>query len=180
MDRTTNKLLEIWANNVTVENSFIDVNANPTGYTGAAAIYLNDNGNPATDVITQYTIDHNILNEGIIVANGVGDPSLGIGANQLITDNQFVGVFDPNTGVGRYDTVVINGQVAGIPWLLEPTQTPTISGNSFAGNATPFLLRGSENDPSLPPSAAEVADILAHNGNASTTYAYVVDSHGDP
>ena len=147
---TDNKLLEIWANNVTVENDFVDVNKDGqltyslagsntlfdplTGYTGAVAIYLNDNGDPLTDNITAYNINHNFLNEGIVVANGVGDPSLGIGANQLITNNDFGGTFDPNTGLGRYDTVVINGQVNGIGWLLEPTQTPTIAGNTVRLN----------------------------------------------
>jgi len=122
--------------NVTVENSFVDVYAGGTTYTFAAAIYLNDNGTTASDEISSYTIDGNILNEGIIVANGVGDPSSHtFGATQLITDNQFVGTFDYLTGEGRYDTVVLNGQVNGIGWLLEPTQIPTISGNTFANNA---------------------------------------------
>ena len=112
---------------VTVECG-VDGTVHRSEGTGAAAIYLNDDGNPAHDNITSYTIDDNILNDGIIVANGVGDPANGIGANQLITDNTFEGHFDPNTGLGRYDTVVINGQVAGIGWLLEPTQTPTITG----------------------------------------------------
>ena len=80
--------------------------------------------------------------------------------------------------MGRYDTVVINGQVNGIGWLLEPTQTPTISGNTFDNNTTPFLLRGSDNSVANLPNAAEVADILAHNGNANTEYAYALTSGG--
>ena len=104
---TGNKLLEIWANNVTIQNDFIDVYNAGTAYTFAAAVYLNDNGTTASDNITSYTIDHNILNEGIIVANGVGDPSLGIGASQLVTNNAFIGTFDYGTGEGRYDTVAI-------------------------------------------------------------------------
>ncbi|MEJ0075773.1 MAG: tandem-95 repeat protein [Alphaproteobacteria bacterium] len=176
---TNNKLLEVWAENVTVQNSFVDVNEGGTNYTFAVAIYFNDNGSAATDEITKYTVDHNILNEGIVVANGVGDPSVGIGANQKITNNQFEGVFDDNTGVGRYDTIVINGQVAGIGWLLEPTQTPTISGNTFANNTTPFLMRGSDNNAANFPTAAQIATILANNGDNNLHYAYVLTPGGD-
>ena len=69
------------------------------------------------------------------------------------------------TGFGRYDTVVINGQVAGIGWELEPTQTPTISGNSFGDNSTPFLLRGSDNSAANLPTAAQIQTILDNNGD---------------
>jgi len=174
---TNNKLLEIWADNVTVENSFIDVDAAGTGYSYAAAIYFNDNGSSGSDTITSYTISGNILNEGIIVANGVGDPSGGISSTQLITDNQFVGHFDNETGEGRYDTVVINGEVSGIGWLLEPSQTPTISGNSFGDGSTPFVMRGSDNDPVNLPSSAQVAAILADNEVGP--YAYVLTPEGE-
>ncbi|TMJ03980.1 MAG: tandem-95 repeat protein [Alphaproteobacteria bacterium] len=177
---TDNKVLEFWANNVTVQNSFVDVYKTVAGpsevYTFATAIYINDNGTTASDEITAYTIDGNILNEGIIVANGVGDPSLGIAASQKITDNAFIDTFDYNTGLGRYDTVVINGQVNGIGWLLEPTQTPTITGNTVANNTVPFLLRGSDNSAANLPSAAQIAVILANNFDANVSYAYVVDS----
>ncbi len=89
---TTNKLLEIWSNNATITNDFIDVNANPatyalatgpnanglfdpiTGYTGAIAIYFNDNGTPFTDEIASFNVSHNILNEGVDISNGVGIP----------------------------------------------------------------------------------------------------------
>ena len=174
---TNNKLLEIWADNVTVENSFIDVNQAGTNYTCAAAIYINDNGT-TSDEISSYTITGNILNEGIIVANGVGDPSGTLGEHQLITDNQFVGTFDDGTGVGRYDTVVINGEVAGIAWLLEPTQMPTISGNTFDNNTTPFLLRGSDNDAGNLPTATQIQTVLdtMRRRKYELHYAYVVDS----
>lgn len=177
-ESTNNKLLEIWGNNATVTNSYLDVNAPIAGYTGAVAIYLNDNGDPATDNITSYTINGNDLNEGIVVANGVGNPSLGVGANQKITNNTFQGTFDPSTGLGRYDTVVINGQVNGIGWLLEPTQTPTVSGNSFGDNSTPFILRGSDNSAANLPSAAQIASMLATNGNGNSHFAYVLKSDG--
>jgi Ca2+-binding RTX toxin-like protein len=173
------KLLEVWANNVTIKNDFLDVNNGGPDYSFATAVYFNDNGTTASDNITSYTVDNNILNEGIIIANGVGNPSLGIGANQLITNNHFVGTFNTTTGEGRYDAVVINGQVAGIGWLLEPTQTPTISGNSFGDNTTPFLLRGSDNNTANFPTAAQVQHILDTNGDANTHYTYVVTPGGD-
>ena len=99
-----------------------------------------------------------------------------IGANQLITNNQFIDTFDYGTGLGRYDTVVINGQVNGMGWLLEPTQTPTITGNTFANNTVPFILRGSDNSAANLPTAAQIAVILANNFDANVSYAYVVDS----
>ena len=195
---TTDKVLEIWADDVTVENSFVDANANPatytasnaffdplTGYTGAVAIYLNDNGTTASDEITSYTITGNILNEGIVIANGVGDPTgHAISGTQIITDNEFVGTFDDDTGLGRYDTVVINGEVNGIPWLLEPTQTPTIAGNTLDNNSAPLILRGSDNDVANLPTAAQIQTILDSTGltvggNDDLHYAYVVDSNGD-
>src|SRR5712675_416323 len=162
---TTNKVLEIWANNVTVEHSWVDVNANPatyaltraqnpsfdpvTGYTGAAAIYFNDTGT-STHEIASYNIAHNILNEGIIIANGVGDATDGLGAHQLITGNIFEGTFNPLTGLGRYDTVAVNGEVPGVAWLLQSTQFPTVTANTFGDNTTPFLLRGSDVNPTHP------------------------------
>jgi Ca2+-binding RTX toxin-like protein len=173
------KLLEVWANNATIKNDFLDVNIGGTDYSYSVAVYFNDNGTTASDNITAYTVGHNILNEGIILANGVGDPSFGIGANQQITGNQFVGHFNDITGEGRYDTVVVNGQVNGIGWLLEPTQTPTISGNSFGDNSTPFLLRGSDNNTANFPTATQVQHILDTNGDANTHYTYVVTSGGD-
>ncbi|MBR0850306.1 cadherin-like domain-containing protein [Bradyrhizobium diazoefficiens] len=175
---TNNKLLEVWADNVTVQNDFIDVNVGGTTYSNAIAIYLNDNGTTASDNITRYDIDHNILNEGVLAANGVGDPSLGVSNQQFITNNEFAGTFNPGNGVGRYDTVVINGQVNGIGWLLEPTQTPTMTGNTFDNNSTPFLLRGSDNSAANLPSAAVVQDFLAHNGDANTQYAYALTAAG--
>ena len=84
---TFGKLLEIWADDVTVQNNFLDVNAPNTGYSGAIAIYINDNGT-ATSEINSYTIDHNILNEGIAASNGVGNPP-GIGAEEQITSRSF-------------------------------------------------------------------------------------------
>lgn len=167
---TTNKLLEIWADGVTIDANFIDV-----GTSTATAIYLNESDPTAADVITSYTINGNILNEGIVVANGVGAPG-SVATNQQITNNQFIGAFNPVTGAGRFDTIVINGQAAGIGWLLESNQTPTITGNSFGDNSTPFLLRGLDNSLANLPSATQVQEFLDANGDADTTYAYVVDS----
>lgn len=171
---TDNKLLEIWADGFTLTNSFVDV-----ATSGAAAIYFNDNGTTASDEVTRYTIDHNILNEGIVVANGVGDPSAGVSTAQTITDNVFEGHFDSVTGAGRYDTVIINGEVAGIGWLLESTQTPTIAGNSFGDNSTPFILRGTDTSAANLPSAAQVAAILAANGDGDTHFAYALTPGGE-
>jgi uncharacterized repeat protein (TIGR01451 family) len=71
---TNNKLLEIWGNNVTVENSFIDIYKGGTVDTQASAIYLNDNGTASSE-IDSYAVSGNVLNGAIVVANGVGDPS---------------------------------------------------------------------------------------------------------
>ena len=176
---TNNKLLEIWANNVTVENNFLDVNIGGTTYSGAIAVYFNDNGTPFTDQIASYTVANNILNEGIDISNGVGVPSPLPSPNQVISDNTFEGTFDISTGLGRYDTVVLNGQVPGIGWLLESTQVPTIIGNQFGDNTTPFLLRGSDISAGNLPTSTEVAAFLTANGNPDTTYAYVEKPNGD-
>jgi T1SS-143 domain-containing protein len=169
---TDNKLLEIWANNATVENNFLDVNIGGTAYSGAIAIYINDNGTPFTDEIASYTVANNILNAGVLAANGVGIPG-SVSPDQVVANNTFEGSFDISTGAGRYDTIVVNGQVPGIGWLLESTQNPTVTGNHFGDNTTPFLLRGSDTSLADLPTLNDVQTFLAHNGDANTTYAYV-------
>ncbi len=172
---TTNKLVEVWGDNATLTHNFVDVYTTGGDYTFATGVYVNDNGTEASDTITHLTVDGNILNEGVILANGAGDGTSGaISPDIAITNNIFEGHFDSNTGEGRYDTLVINGQVAGVGWLLESTQSPTFSGNSLGDNSTPFILRGSDNAESHLPSAAQVADYLANNTDADTTYAYAL------
>ena len=169
---TTNKVLEIWGDNATIRDNFIDRIA-PDGHdTFAVAIYLNGDGEPGEQWISAYTIADNIMNEGVVVASGVGDYTAGVGANQLITGNSFIDGYDYDTGLGRYDGIVINGQTPTVGWLPESTQIPTISGNSFDAG-TPFVLRGSEGDPDKLPNLAEVQAILA--GNTVERFAYVVD-----
>jgi hypothetical protein len=175
---TNNKVLEIWGDNVTVENSFIDTRVGGTVETGAIAVYVNDNGTTSSE-ISSYAITGNALNGTIIIANGVGDPSAhDFGATQLIANNHFQGTFDYTTGVGRYADIVINGKSAGTAWLLAPTQIPTITGNTFEGNTTPILLRGLDDDPANFPTVSQVDQILAANGDNNLTYAYVIDPDG--
>lgn len=181
---TGNKLLEIWADGTVIEDSYLNVYATiglDEVYSFAAAIYINETIPGAADAVTSYDIRDNILNEGIIVASGVGDPAVlpEAGSDERITGNVFEDSFSYLTGEGRYDTVVINGEVDGIGWLIEPTGTPWIAGNTFSDNTVPFLLRGSDNSAANLPSAATVAAFLANNGDATTTYAYAVDSNGD-
>jgi RTX calcium-binding nonapeptide repeat (4 copies) len=172
---TTNKLLEIWGDNVTVENTFIDIHRGGTVDTGAAAVYFNDNGTTSSE-ISSYAITGNVLNGAIVIANGVGDPSgHTFGTTQLITNNHFEGTFDYTTGLGRYSDIVINGKAAGIAWLLAPTQIPTIVGNTFSDNSTPIILRGLDDDRANFPTVSQVDQIMAANGDNNTTYAYVID-----
>lgn len=170
---TTNKLLEFWANDVTIENNFIDTFVNGTD-TGAAAIYINVSGTP----ITQYLITGNILNDGIYVANGVGTAGQGISTSQVISNNVFEGNFDNVSGNGRYDMVAVQGRIPGIGWQPDPAQVPTIDGNTRTDNAAPFIFRMTEADPSLFLSAEQVATMLAQNTDATASYAYVLNSDG--
>ena len=169
---TNNKLLEVWGDNATVSNSFVDTNIGGTTYSNAIGIYFNDDGNPASDEIHSYTVTGNILNEGVYAANGVGDATGAADPDQKITNNTFEGHFDANTGVGRYDTVGSGGNVPGTAWLNESVQPPTFTGNTFGDNSTPFILRGSDASATNLPSAALIASYLANNGDANTTYAY--------
>ncbi len=177
---TSNKLLEIWANNVTVKNDFIDTFFNGHD-TGAAAIYFNDNGTTFTDEIASYDVADNILNNSVVISNGVGDDTQGaIGANQLITGNTFEGVYVAGSGLTSYDTILVQGDVPGFGWLLEPAQIPTATGNDLDNNGRPFLLRGSDTYGSLPgdatpPSAADIANFIHNNTDAGTAYAYVLN-----
>lgn len=174
-EQTNNKVLEIWGDGFTLTHSFVDAYTPSGAYTYAVAVYFNDNGT-TSDEISRYTVDSNILNEGIYLANGVGTP--GDPADMKITNNQFVGVFDPETGEGRYDTVALGGKVTGTPWLNQAVTFPTITGNSFDGNATPFLLRLSDDDTAALPDRAAVEAFLANNGNGQTTFAYVLKADG--
>jgi T1SS-143 domain-containing protein len=190
---TTNKLLEIWADNATVENNFLDVDANPatyalatgpnanplfdpvTGYTGAIAIYFNDNGTEFTDRIASFNVSNNILDEGVDISNGVGIAgSANPNPNEIISNNTFEGSFQISTGEGRYDTIVLNGNVPGSGFLLESNAVPLVTGNHFGDNTTPFLMRGSDAIAANLPNLGEVQAFLAANGNVNTTYAYVV------
>ena len=143
------------------------------------AIYFNDNGTPFTDEIDSFTVTGNILNEGVVVSNGVGIPTGDFDTSLTISNNTFEGTFDVSTGLGRYDTVVLNGQVPGIGWLLESNALPRIFGNQFGDNSTPFLLRGSDISAANLPNASQIGEILQANGNADTTYAYVLKPNGD-
>jgi Ca2+-binding RTX toxin-like protein len=164
---TDNKLLEVWADDVTIDANFIDVYAGGVTYTYAIGIYINEDG---VNEIESYAISGNKLNEGIMVANGVGDP--GDAADQEIVDNTFAGSFDPNTGEGRYDTITLQGQVDGVGWLLAPIGYPTIEGNTIEDNSTPFLLRIAD-DSNFPP-VSYIEDFLADNTTAANSYAYVL------
>ena len=171
--QTDNKLLEIWANDATIENNFLDTNIGGTVPSGAIAIYFNDNGTTFTDEIASYTVAGNILTDGIDASNGVGIAG-SVSPNQVIAGNTFEGHFDVSTGLGRYDTIVVNGDVPGIGWLLESTQNPLVTGNHFGDNSTPFLLRGSDISQANVPTGNDVEALLANNGDANTTYAYAL------
>jgi len=170
---TTNKLVESWGNNFTIENSFIDTFYNGAD-TGAAAIYIDAPVNP----ISQYLIEGNILNEGIYVANAVGTAAAGISTTQVISNNLFDDTFDDSSGNGRYDMVAVQGQIPGVAWQPNAAQVPTLTGNTRADNASPFIFRMTEANPALFPSAGEIATILAQNTDASSSYAYVLNPDG--
>ena len=170
---TTNKLVEIAANNVTIENDFIDTFYNGTD-TGAAAIYIDNEGTP----ITQYSITGNIIDEGVYVANGVGTAADGISTTQVISNNEFTGTFDDTSGDGRYDMVAVQGTIPGVAWQPDPAQVPTIDGNTLDSNASPFIFRMTEANAGLFPTAAEVATIVADNTDSNTNYAYVLNGDG--
>ena len=171
--KTTNNLVEFWTNNVTIENDFIDAVVNGTD-TQAAAIYINVSGTP----ITQYLITGNILNESIVVANGVGTAGQEISTTQVISNNIFEGTFDNSSGDGRYEMIAVQGQIPGVSWQTDPAQVPTIKGNVLTDNQAPFIFRMTELNPALFPSANELAKFLAQNTSASTSYAYVLNPDG--
>ncbi|PWR18205.1 pectinesterase family protein, partial [Zavarzinia aquatilis] len=166
---TDNKLLEIWADDVTVSHSFIDTIRADTSLSNAGAIYIDFGGAP----INTYLIDGNVLNEGIYVASGTGTAGAGIGATQVISNNLFEGMYDELTGDGRWDAISVRGEEPGIGWQLLPTQVPTIENNTVASNDVPFLFRMREKEASYFPSLAEVAAIA--EGFQDATYAYVID-----
>jgi Ca2+-binding RTX toxin-like protein len=93
-------------------------------------------------------------------------------------NNLFEGSFDNVSGNGRYDMVAVQGRIPGVGWQPDPAQVPTIEGNDRADNSAPFLFCVTEADPSLFPSASQVATILSQNTDATTSYAYVLNSDG--
>jgi hypothetical protein len=177
-EATGNKLLEIWADNVTVKANFIDtlIGGDVTNPSWAAAVYLNE---VANQPINSYKIEGNILNEGIYVANGVGDGASGdISAAQQIIGNHFetsgFDASDPDT-LGRYDMVAVQGRIPGLGYQDDSAQVPTISGNTRSDNSAPFIFRMTEESAALFPSLAELKAIVANNTDANSTYAYVID-----
>ncbi|HEY8382635.1 MAG TPA: NosD domain-containing protein [Microvirga sp.] len=182
--QTNNKLLEIWGDNATVEASFLDVMIAEGQSSFAAAVYLNDSQTPSQggedpgDDITRYTIRNNALNEGIIIANGMGTPGT-VAANQIISGNRFLDAFDYETGLGRYDTIAMLGRVDGTgSWLNESVQLPTITGNSIADGSVPVLLRWLDQDASLAPTAAQLAAAVDGLAGVGGKYAYVLNGDG--
>jgi hypothetical protein len=167
---TDNKLIEITTDNVSLKNDFIDTFFNGTD-TGTEAVYVDNQGTP----INSYLIDHNILNEGIYVASGVGTAGT-ISTTQIISNNEFQGAFDYTTGGGRFDMVSVRGVISGIAWQPASAQTPTITGNTLDDNTAPFIFRYTEQNAALFPSASDVASIVGANTTATTTYAYVLNS----
>ena len=178
--QTNNKLLEDWADKVTVENDFIDVNIGGTTYSGAAAIYLNDTDPGTASFINSYLITGNLLNDGIYVANGVGTAGAGISSTEKITNNTFAGTFNPGTGNGTYDMVAVQGLIPGIGWQVEAAQVPTISGNAVGNGTVPFIFRMTDATASDFPTGAQIAQIVAGDTGPNDTYAYLLNSSGAP
>lgn len=176
---TGNKVLEIWADDTSLTNSFVDA-YNPDGdYTYATALYFNDVGDASTDSINSFTVSGNVFNEGIVLSNGVGDAENGDGSTLLITDNDFIGTFDEN-GEGRYDGIVLIGREVGTiasGYRLESSEYPTITGNDFGDGTTPFVLRASDMDAGLVPDRAQVEALLA--SNTVSRYVYVLTPEGE-
>jgi len=175
-DNTTNKLVEVWGDHVTIENNFIDVN-NTSGYTGAAAIYLDDPIAGPVSSVNNYLIAGNELNDGIYVANGVGTAGSGISSDQRIVNNHFDGTFDSHTGIGTYDMVAVQGLIPGRGWQTESAQVPTISGNSSDGSV-PFLFRMTDAILADFPTAAQLATLVDHNTGPDDSYAYLLTAGG--
>ena len=173
---TTNKLVEVWGDHVTIENNFIDVN-NTNGYTGAAAIYLDDPIAGPVSSVNSYLIAGNELNDGIYVANGVGTAGHGISSDQRIVNNHFDGTFDSSTGIGTYDMVAVQGLIPGIGWQTESAQVPTISGNSSDGSV-PFLFRMTDAILADFPTAAQLAAMVDQNTGPDDSYAYLLTAGG--
>jgi hypothetical protein len=175
-DNTTNKLVEISGDHVTIKNNFIDVN-NASGYTGAAAIYLDDPIAGPVSSVNSYLIAGNELNDGIYVANGVGTAGHGISSDQIIVNNHFDGTFDSSTGFGTYDMVAVQGLIPGIGWQTESAQVPTISGNSSDGSV-PFLFRMTDATLADFPTAAQLATLVHQNTGPDDSYAYLLTAGG--
>ncbi|MBA3518035.1 MAG: hypothetical protein H0T75_10425 [Rhizobiales bacterium] len=175
-DQTDEKLLEIWADGAKVENNFIDVNKPDNSYSGAIAVFFNEDNTSGVE-IESYSVSNNILNEGVGVFNGTGDT--GDAADQVIAGNTFLDTFDPNTGEGRYDTITLQGEVVATGFNIDPIGNPTITGNTLQGNETPFILRNASDDPANFPSVAYVEQALEDNTTVQNTYAYVLTKNGD-
>lgn len=175
---SSNKLLEFWADNVTIKGNFIDEKMPDGNPTGQAAIYINEITGSGGTPINSYTIDDNVLNSGIYVANGVGTPGAGISNTQTIIDNDFIGIY---TGLfaDSYDMVAVQGEIPGIGWQNDAAQVPTIMDNTRDDDTSPFIFRMTEKNLAYFPTADEIAHIAESNTGPDNSYAYLLTSAGE-
>jgi len=181
---STNKLVEFWVDNVTLHDNFIDQITPAGDPTGQAAIYINEitsnapyPGDPATP-INSYTIDDNVMNSGIYVADGVDTPGDGVSATQKITDNSFVGHYN-TVFADSYDMVAVQGEISGIGWQPDAAQVPTMFGNTRDNDTSPFIFRMTEKTLDFFPTADEIAHIAETNTGPGDSYAYLLTPAGD-
>ena len=133
-----NKTIEIAGDNFTFRNSVVD-NRSVSG--GAGALYFGEL-DPTGHPMNRLNVTGSIFYDGsVTLTNGVGangttyDPA----SDRVISNNTFVGSSNYTFG-----GVLLNGQMAEIPWRTMPIGAATITGNRFSGFTDSVLVRGDQ------------------------------------
>ncbi len=168
-----NKVVEVVGDNFVLTGSTVGA---PGEVDVASSVYVNDRSVPVgtgsnwVSQIQTLTIDGNIVEGSVVVANGVGLN----GANApseliLVVNNQFV---NNNADPAYRGGIIITGNDDQVAWRNAEVAMPVVEGNTFNDPNQSYLYARSD-DLNFMPDRAFVDDFIADN--TIETYAFVTN-----
>jgi Ca2+-binding RTX toxin-like protein len=168
-----NKVVEVVGDNFVLTGSTVGA---PGEVDVASSVYVNDRSVPVgtgsnwVSQIQTLTIDGNIVEGSVVVANGVGLN----GANEpseliLVVNNQFV---NNNADPAYRGGIIITGNDDQVAWRNAEVAMPVVEGNTFNDPNQSYLYARSD-DLNFMPDREFVDDFIADN--TIETYAFVTN-----
>ena len=168
-----NKVVEVVGDNFILTGSTVGA---PGEVDVASSVYVNDRSVPVgtgsnwVSQIQTLTVDGNIVEGSVVVANGVGLN----GANApseliLVVNNQFV---NNNADPAYRGGIIITGNDDQVAWRNAEVATPVVEGNTFNDPNQSYLYARSD-DLNFMPDREFVDDFIADNN--IETYAFVTN-----